>query len=187
MSPMIRLPLSIEHALLGFLRQHPMHGYEIHQALREPSGLWLVWRLKQSQLYALLAKLEEEGFINSTLQPQAQGPTRRVYRLTAAGRQRFRRWVKTPVPHGREMRQEFLAKLFFAQREGAAVAKQLIEAQRATCREWLQQQQTQMQSRSVEPFPFYVQQYRIGQIKATLAWLNTCERQITKTEAQHET
>ena len=33
MSPMIKQPLTIEHALLGFLRQQPMHAYEIHQTL----------------------------------------------------------------------------------------------------------------------------------------------------------
>ena len=33
MSPMIKQPLTIEYALLGFLRQQPMHAYEIHQTL----------------------------------------------------------------------------------------------------------------------------------------------------------
>ena len=44
MSPMIRQPLTIEYALLGFLRQQPRHGYEIYQQLSDPTGLGLVWR-----------------------------------------------------------------------------------------------------------------------------------------------
>ncbi len=47
MSPMIKTPLTIEHALLGFLRQRPMHAYEIHQTLLRAEALGLVWHLKQ--------------------------------------------------------------------------------------------------------------------------------------------
>jgi len=177
MSPMVRTPLTIEHALLGFLRQRPMHGYEIHQQLRDPAGLWLVWRLKQSQLYALLAKLEEEGHITSTLKAQDTGPTRRVYRLTRSGRERFLDWVKTPVPHGREVRQEFLAKFYFAQCESRQVATQLIRRQRATCRDWLHAQRARADDiRDTQPFEWLVRQFRIGQIEATLDWLDTCEQ-----------
>src|SRR5438105_5564422 len=130
MSPVLRAPLTVEKALLGFLRREPMHGYEIHQRLKDPAGLWLVWRLKQSQVYALLARLEGDGYISGVLKPQASGPTRRVYRLTRRGQARYRHWVRTPVPHGREMRQEFLAKFYFARCERRAVAAQLIQRQR---------------------------------------------------------
>src|SRR4051812_40584710 len=98
MSPMVRLPLTTEHALLGFLRQQPMYGYEIHQQLSESAGLGLVWRLKQSQLYALLGKLEQEGYIVATLEAQDARPPRKVYRLTGSGHLAFLEWVQTPVP-----------------------------------------------------------------------------------------
>ena len=65
MSPMVPLPLTIEHALLGYLNQKPMYGYEISQHLANSEGLGAVWRLKQSQLYALLSKLEEKGYITA--------------------------------------------------------------------------------------------------------------------------
>src|SRR5262245_17657423 len=39
MSPMIKQPLTIEYALLGFLRQQPMHAYEIHQTLLRAEAL----------------------------------------------------------------------------------------------------------------------------------------------------
>ena len=58
MSPMVRRPPGIELVLLGFLREGPMHGYQIFQMFSEPNSLKLVWELKQSQLYALLTKLE---------------------------------------------------------------------------------------------------------------------------------
>lgn len=79
-------------------------------------GLWLVWRIKQSQLYALLAKLEAEGCIASTLHPQDAWPPRKVFKLTRTGRERYLAWVRSAVPHGRELRQDFFGKLYFALR-----------------------------------------------------------------------
>jgi PadR family transcriptional regulator AphA len=181
MSPMTRLPLTIEHALLGFLRERPMHGYEIHQRLRDPSGPGLVWRLKQSQLYALLAKLEDEGYISGALKPQETGPTRRIYRLTRSGRERYGDWVTSPVPHGREVRQEFLAKFYFAQCEGPDVAAQLIERQRTTCRDWLRAQGARaLGARAGRPYEWLVCEFRVGQIEAILDWLDTCAAALAR-------
>src|SRR3712207_5615002 len=109
---MLKQPITIEHALLGLLHDKPMHGYELYQQLMEPGGLWLVWRMKQSQLYALLARLEEEGYLVAELQPQAARPPRKIFHLTPAGLQAYQGWLASPVTHGRSMRQEFLAKLY---------------------------------------------------------------------------
>ena len=48
-------------ALLGFVRQQPSHGYDIYRQLMQSPELRLIWRVKQSRLYALLARLEEAG------------------------------------------------------------------------------------------------------------------------------
>jgi DNA-binding PadR family transcriptional regulator len=169
-------PLAIEHALLGFLRSQPMHGYEIYQHLTDPEGLWLVWRIKQSQLYALLIRLESEGYIASTLQPQDSRPPRKVFRLTRAGRERFAVWVRTAVPHGRDLRQDFLGKFFFARQEGPGVMRQLLAAQRVACQQWLAAMQSEAAAAGDDSFASLVNVFRIGQIKAMLGWLDAAER-----------
>lgn len=177
MSPMVRLPLTVELALLGFLRQRPMHGYEIYQTLAEPAGLGMVWRLKQSQLYALLGRLEAEGYIAGELEAQGSRPPRRVFHLTEAGQSAFLAWVRAPVPHGRDLRLEFLAKLYFARQEGDAVARALVVAQRGECEAWLARQQAQ--GGAVEasaPYHWLVHEFRVGQLEAMLAWLDRCEQ-----------
>jgi DNA-binding PadR family transcriptional regulator len=177
--PMVRLPLTIELALLGFLRQRPMHGYEIHQRLSDPAGLGLVWRLKQSQLYALLARLEQEGHLTATLEPQAPKPPRKVFALTDEGHAAFEEWVESPVPHGRDLRLGFLAKLYFARREGPEVARRLVARQRVLCREWLEEQEQQAKGlRDSQPYDWLVHQFRVGQIEAMSAWLDTCEQTL---------
>jgi DNA-binding PadR family transcriptional regulator len=176
---MLRLPFTIEYALLGFLRHGPLHGYEIHRQLSDPAGLGLVWRLKQSQLYALLAKLEDAGYVTAAVEPQAARPPRKVFELTRSGREAFLDWVHSPVLHGREVRLHFLTKLFFAQREGREVAARLIEGQRAVCRGWLAVHQASDDGlRNPQPYMWIVRQFRVAQIEAILGWLDECQQAI---------
>lgn len=176
MSPMIRLPLTVELALLGFLRDGALHGYEIGRRLADPAGLGLVWRLKPSHLYALLGRLEAEGYVTCTVQPQAARPPRKLFRLTRSGRDAFLNWVQTPVPHGREVRLDFLTRYYFAEREGSKVVARLLQRQRTACQDWLRAQQAQAHAaRETRPFEWQVCQFRIGQIEAMLSWLDRCE------------
>src|SRR5262252_750744 len=117
-STALKPALGLEHALLGLLRAQPMHAYEMHQQLLRAEALGLVWHLKQAHLYALLAKLETAGYVGSTTESQGTRPPRKILHLTPAGAVAFADWVTTPVAHGRDLRLEFLAKLFFAAREG---------------------------------------------------------------------
>src|SRR5690606_18145290 len=116
--PMPSRPHTLELALLGFLRPEPKHGYAIHQELSSPTGLGPVWQVKLSQLYALLGKLEEAGYLLATTEPQENRPPRKVFHLTDAGREAFQQWQQNPVRHGRSLRLEFLVKLYFARLDG---------------------------------------------------------------------
>jgi PadR family transcriptional regulator AphA len=176
----VNAPLSTEFALLGFLRRQPMHGYEIHQHLSDPSGLGLVWHMKQSQLYALLTKLEREGYVATNIEYQDARPPRKMFELTDAGRHAFRDWIQQPVEQGRKLRLDFLAKLYFAQFEGPEMAAQLIERQRAVCHTWLGQQEEETEAlRHSQPYDWLVHKFRLGQIEAMLAWLDTCQEALS--------
>ncbi|MFN8470722.1 MAG: PadR family transcriptional regulator [Anaerolineae bacterium] len=186
MSPMVRQPLTTEHALLGFLRDGPMHGYQLYQHLTAAQDLGLVWRLKEPQLYRLLSRLEEAGYIEAVHSPQTSRPARRLLYLTDAGRAAFDTWVRAPVPHGRDLRLEFLAKLYFARQLGPNVVDSLISAQRAmllASRDELADQAERI--RSVRPFDWLVLEFRLGQIRAMLDWLDVCGAAMqTSTERQ---
>ena len=168
--------LAIELALLGFLRQEPRHGYAIYQELSAPAGLGPVWQIKLSQLYALLGKLEEAGYITATTEPQDNKPPRKIFHLTAAGTTAYLAWVQNPVLHGRSLRLEFLVKLYFARLEGADAAARLLAAQRAQCRQWLAagQEIAQAEAARGRHYSLLVHQFRLGQIQAMLAWLDQC-------------
>jgi DNA-binding PadR family transcriptional regulator len=168
--------VSIELGLLGFLRRQPRHGYAIHQELADPAGLGPVWQIKLSQLYALLEKLEEAGYLTSSTSPQENRPPRKLFHLTPEGEDAFLSWLRKPVRHGRSLRLEFLVKLYFARLEGADVAARLLAAQREQGREWLAMEQRIAGAETVgKRYSRLVHQFRIGQIEAMLAWLDYCE------------
>lgn len=175
--------LTIEHALLGFVYEHPAHGYEIHQQMAAQSGLGQVWRIKQGQLYALLAKLEENGLLAADRQAQESRPPRKIYTLTADGCAAFLAWRNSPVARGRQMRSEFLAKFYFACRQDPTAAESLLTQQSAACTTWLadlhgQAQRQAPPSSQQEIFAYAVQQFRINQVESFLAWLATCRQAL---------
>jgi DNA-binding PadR family transcriptional regulator len=174
---MVRRSLAIEHALLGFLQQGPLHGYQIHQRLQAPAGPGLVWRIKQAQLYAHLGKLEGNGLIQGELQAQETRPTRRVYRLTEKGQAAYAKWVVSPVNTPRQIRQEFLVKLYFAQRENQQTAIDLIDKQLSACMGWLEMHQKQLTAAPKGSFSWAVYNYRQGQIQAALVWLEQLKQE----------
>jgi PadR family transcriptional regulator AphA len=174
MSPLTRLPLTVEHALLGFLRAGPLHGYELHRRLSDPAGLGQVWHLKQAHLYGLLNRLEDEGYLTSRQQAQPTRPARKLFRLTSAGRAAFLDWVQSPVTSGREFRLDFLVKLYLAEREEPPLAATLVARQRVALQDWLAAQQAETARAQPDSYAARVGQFRVGQTEAMLAWLDTC-------------
>jgi DNA-binding MarR family transcriptional regulator len=153
----------------------------LHQLLQEGAEpLGIIWRLKQSNLYALLAKLEEAGYVASTVELHGTRPPRKMLQLTPEGRAAFAHWLEIPVGHGRDFRLEFLAKLYFATQEGASTVRDLLSMQRQACERWIAELQTQLHTSDPErTFERLIFEFRLTQTEAILRWLNTCEQALT--------
>lgn len=174
--------IGIERALLGLLRHQPLHAYEMFQQFARVEPLGRVWQLKQSHFYALLAKLEALGYVAGEREVRGSRPPRRMLRLTPAGEAAFIEWMAAPVRHGRDFRLEFLAKLAFADREGPVVAGDLLTRQRAECERWLRELREQADALPADArFERLVLRFRINQLDAILAWLDTCSADLAAT------
>ncbi len=173
MCPMVRRPPGMELALLGFLLQGPQHGYQLHQMISDPDELGLIWHLKQSQLYALLNKLELDECVASTLQNQDPHPPRKVFELTEAGRRIFFDWLTSPVTAPRLVRQEFFAKLYFSKRENKDTVQKLVEVQRVVCQNWVEDFKLKLADSEQVSFSWAMYQYRLGQVQAFQNWLDS--------------
>jgi DNA-binding PadR family transcriptional regulator len=181
MSPRPSIPLTHEYILLGLLHTHPMHGYDLYKEIVSQEGIAVIWSVKQSRLYTLLDKLETQGLLASTLVLGEAHPSRKEFKLTEAGQQAFDAWIRNPVRHPREMRQDFLARLYFAAQTSPEAAAHLIQQQQSTCRDWLQGLQERTQELGEERyFERIVYEFRATQITGMLAWLSSLEKKITQ-------
>lgn len=161
-------------ALLGFVSREPSHGYDIYNRLTHTPELRRVWRVKQGRLYAMLGRLEEDGLLWATTETPTNRPPRKVFHLTEAGTVAFRAWLTEPVALPREMRLEFMLKLYFAMQAGRETAVRLVAQQRAVCAGWLETQ-------AGEPDGSFLQavvSYRRAHIQAIGQWLASLADQL---------
>jgi DNA-binding PadR family transcriptional regulator len=179
MSPRQQAPLSLEYILLGLVSNGPIHGYDLHRQLGSLDGLSSIWHVKQSQLYALLDKLELMGFLQASSVPGSVYAPRKQYQLTESGQAAFENWITSPVLHARDMRQDFLARLYFARQAGVSTVAQLLAAQMEQCRQWQSGIRAAL-DQTPDPLRFQriVDAYRLNQIDAMLDWLEQCRAML---------
>lgn len=168
----------LEYALLGLLSANPAHGYELHKKLKDLPSLGRIWFVKQANLYALLEKLEVRGLITSREVEAGGYPPRKQYTLTSAGAEALQAWLREPVARPRDIRQEFLLRLYFARQSGPRVAQELLVNQRQALLQWRAEiQQMIAELPANETFQAVVLEYRLRQSQATLDWLEWCTAQ----------
>jgi DNA-binding PadR family transcriptional regulator len=161
-----------EHVILGLLMKEERHGYEIHHHFS--SGLGRVWYTGRSQIYALLKGLEMTGEVASVVEIQDNRPAKKVYSITPQGRETFLTWVHGPVQKIRDLRIEFLAKLFFMRELEPAGIGELIAKQIKVCQGQIGSLRQQDQLCRDE-FDRLVFQFKICQTEAILTWLQACK------------
>ncbi len=167
---------TLEYILLGLIQEEPTHGYALFEKLRNNLELSLIWQVKRSKLYYLLDKLETDGYLSSFLSKEGPYPERNVYQITTKGSELLEQWLYSPVLSTRYVRLAFLSKLYFAIRENREKAVELISAQIEVCRGWLSNLEDEYSTLDQGGYiNSQVYQFRIGQIKAMIMWLENCQ------------
>ena len=159
-----------EYALLGALMSGPKHGYDIIQFLE--AGLGPTWRVSTSQLYALLKKLDSEGLVESAVQTQNTRPSKRVFSIMPAGKHYFLEWLNRPTDHVRDLRIEFLAKLYFFHALGHPGGDALVKNQIGLLKQIKEDLRQKRQSEEDE-YQRLVYGFRIATLAGWLEWLKT--------------
>jgi DNA-binding PadR family transcriptional regulator len=78
--------------LLGTLRSHEMHGYQINEMLKQSVGLPI--KLTKPNAYKLLNKMEQDGWICYREEQEGNRPKRRVYSITEEGEAVFQQMLR---------------------------------------------------------------------------------------------
>ena len=170
MSPRTKIESSLYLSLLGFFIEKPSYGYELYKYISKETSFFKIWYLKQSQFYGFLERLFHEGFLSQTMVEGDQYPDRKLFTITEPGLEQLERWIIKPVNRGREMRQEFIAKLFIAQNFYKEKIGLLVENQKSECYKWLENQELFLINEK-DHFQILLIDYRTKQIQAMLDWL----------------
>ena len=77
----------LELAVLGLLKERPIHGYQLSRELGDSLGG--LWRVSYGSLYPTLRRLERDGAIESEADDERGARRKKVYRITPKGEQVF--------------------------------------------------------------------------------------------------
>jgi PadR family transcriptional regulator AphA len=170
--------LSPEFALLGFLYEHPSHGYELHQKFA--SELGSIWHISQSQTYNILERLETQGHISSTTLKQDKWPSRQVLQITRKGRDWFNEWLDSPPNSSiRSIRVEFITRLYFVKRSAPEKIQPLLDKQCADINATLTNLElSQSETPADQTFRRLSLRLRIRQLHSALDWLSECRKAL---------
>jgi DNA-binding PadR family transcriptional regulator len=181
----MRLTISPEPALLGFLLDGPVHGYDLYKQVNAHLGL--VWAVGMSQMYAIVKTFETRGWVRSRLRSQRTRPSQKVLELTPAGRAVFEDWVHQPAHGLREFRVDFFLRLYFARRSGARFAQELVDGQVTACRDELENLRMRSAEAGVAEEELYrlARDFRIKQLTTILNWLESHRDQLIQPSYSH--
>jgi PadR family transcriptional regulator AphA len=170
-------PTAVTWAVLGLLGIKPMSGYDIKRAVDRTIRHF--WAASYGQIYPELRRLEEAGWIAGK-DADRGGRSRRVYRITAAGRRELEGWL-----HGYEtrieMRDESLLRLFFADELPRDEALGLLAARREGYRMMLAYLSSLDDGQGADP-PFVDLVYRWGldYCEWGIEWCDRQERRLRR-------
>ncbi|MCK7622292.1 PadR family transcriptional regulator [Streptomyces sp. RS10V-4] len=82
----------VELAILGFLGERPLHGYELKRRVAHLTGH--VRPIADGTLYPAIKRLEKAGWLSRRTEPGSRAAPRHVLSLTEAGRDELRRRLR---------------------------------------------------------------------------------------------
>ncbi|MFI2549393.1 PadR family transcriptional regulator [Streptomyces rochei] len=101
--------MSLKYAVLAALLEGEASGYELSKVF--DVSLANFWPATPQQLYRELERLADEGLIEARTVPQERRPTKRLFSLTEAGRDRLSAFAAEPTRRPTAVRDEFLIKM----------------------------------------------------------------------------
>jgi DNA-binding PadR family transcriptional regulator len=165
-----------ELLLLGLLRRHDMHGYQLHEFINQSMSSCI--DLKKSTAYFLLDKMAASGWISETEVQDGNRPPRRVYQLTDAGEATYQRLLRENLSSYHAPRFPDDIGLAFLDSLPATEARELLQKRRDdVARELAQAQATPSHPGTAQ----WVIDHLISHLQAELTWLDEVNHRISIT------
>ena len=174
--------MSVKHALLALLYQHPMHGYELGKQLNLVVNA--EWDVKPGQIASTLARLNEANLVDYEVEEIDDAPDRKVYFITDEGQHELESWYRSPEVRDYRLGDTFYIKLVLSLVGGPVSPEEVLMTQR---RELYQQlhQATEM-SQKADPHTqlpwILLLESAIMHLEADLRWIEMCEAALARPE-----
>jgi DNA-binding PadR family transcriptional regulator len=167
----------VQEVLLALLANGASHGYELRARLQLALGP-LAEALNAGQVYVTLGRLEKSRLVHSEGVGQSESSHRKVYELTAAGRERVREWLEDtswpkPAPA------EFHLKLVAASAAGLADPVGIVDGQRHALLVGLAAAQRAALAEPDDSVAGLLLEGVVLRLQADLRWLEACARYWT--------
>lgn len=166
--------MAIGHVLLGILERGAAHGYDIKKTHDErfPSTKPLAF----GQVYAALAKLASDGFVEVAETRQDGGPERTTYAITPAGVEKLDAWLAATESAGPYPADELVRKTITSLLRGADTTA-FLQRQRATHLA-VMRELVASQAASPNAAVSIAIDHTISHLDADLRWLETAAERV---------
>ena len=116
--------MALEHALLVALRERPASGLDL--ARRFDASIGFFWHATHQQIYRVLGRMADDGWLTVETVAQAGRPAKKVYDVSPAGRRELSDWLAADTPV-EPLRSELAVKLRAASYGDRAGVRALAE------------------------------------------------------------
>ncbi|GHC76152.1 PadR family transcriptional regulator [Streptomyces flavofungini] len=168
----------LEFAVLGLLRESPMHGYELRKRLNTSLGVFRAF--SYGSLYPCLKTLvtngwliEESGTAGEALAPLAGRRAKIVYRLTAEGKEHFEELLSQTGPDAYED-EHFAARFAFFGQTSRDVRMRVLEGRRSRLEERLEKMRASLARtrERLDDYTLELQRHGMESVEREVRWLN---------------
>jgi DNA-binding PadR family transcriptional regulator len=173
----------LEFAILGLLREAPMHGYELRKRLNTSLGIFRAF--SYGSLYPCLKTLVAQGWLVEESGPGADplaaplsAPlsgrrAKIVYRLTAAGKEHFEKLLTESGPDAWED-EHFAARFAFFGQTSRDVRVRVLEGRRTRLEERLEKMRASLARtrERLDDYTLELQLHGVESVEREVRWLN---------------
>ncbi|MFE6282837.1 helix-turn-helix transcriptional regulator [Streptomyces sp. NPDC057877] len=168
----------LEFAVLGLLRESPMHGYELRKRLNTSLGVFRAF--SYGTLYPCLKTLvangwliEEPGNITEAAATLAGRRAKIVYRLTAEGKEHFEQLLSQTGPDAYED-EHFAARFAFFGQTSRDVRMRVLEGRRSRLEERLEKMRASLARtrERLDDYTLELQRHGMESVEREVRWLN---------------
>lgn len=143
--------MALAHTILALLVDCPASGYDLMKSFDSSVGFF--WKATHQQVYRELAKMEEQGWVEPQLVPQEGRPDKKIYSITAAGREILIAWMHQPCEVA-SIKDDILVKMFVGGLVSPAVLQQEVTRHRQIHQDKLEvYRQIEASAFSTQPLP----------------------------------